>query len=178
MTDAEIEAIERATLAAVAPTAIDEAQGWLLPFDTGVVGRAKSAVPIRHDHSPRAPVAEIESRYAAKGLPALFRMADVPALDATREELTRLGYRSDKPTLVQVARAHAAASAFSGPPAEIASLADDAWAAVFLGEGFDPVEGASRVQTLRRARGSLSAWCFRWKRATRRRSACMRVAAS
>jgi N-acetylglutamate synthase len=158
MTDADVEAIERATLAAVAPTAIDEADGWLLPFDSsGVVGRAKSAVPIRHSHSPRAPVAEIESRYAAKGWPALFRIAEVPALDATRKELTRLGYRNSKPTLVQIADAHTAANVFSGPPVQVAAFADDAWASVFLGEGFDPIEGASRVQTLRRARESLFA---------------------
>ena len=34
---------------------------------------------------------------------------------------------------------------------------DDAWASVFLGEGFDPVDGASRVRTLTRAAGSLFA---------------------
>ena len=157
MTNADVESIERATLAAVAPSAVDEAEGWLLPFDRGVVGRAKSAVPIRHDHSAREPIAEIEARYAAKGMPALFRIAEVAALDAIRDELTRLGYRPSTPTLVQVADAHAAAQALSGPPAEVASFADDEWASVFLGAGFDPVEGASRVQTLRRAHGSLFA---------------------
>jgi ribosomal protein S18 acetylase RimI-like enzyme len=157
MTDADVESIERATLAAVAPPAIDEVQGWLLPFDNGVVGRAKSAVPIRHNPSARAPIAEIESRYAARGLPALFRIAEVAGLEATRIELARRGYRNDKPTLVQVADARGAAAAFTGALAEVASFADDDWASVFLGEGFDPVEGASRVQTLRRANGSLFA---------------------
>ena len=157
MTDADVESIERATLAAVAPSAIEEAHGWLIPFDSGVVGRARSAVPIRHDHSTRAPVSEIEPRYAAKGLPALFRIAEIAGLDATRGELARLGYRNNKPTLVQVAGAHAAAKAFSGPAAEVASFADDEWASVFLGAGFDALEGASRVQTLRRAQGSLFA---------------------
>jgi ribosomal protein S18 acetylase RimI-like enzyme len=157
MTDADVESIERATLAAVAPSAIEEIEGWLLPFDSGVVGRAKSAVPIRHDHSARAPIAEIESRYAAKDLPALFRIAEVAGLDTLRAELARLGYRNRKPTLVQVADARAAAKAFSGSPAEVAWFADDEWASVFLGEGFDAAEGASRVQTLGRAQGSLFA---------------------
>ena len=157
MTHADVESIERATLAAVAPSMIEEIEGWLLPFDRGVVGRAKSAVPLRHDHSARAPIAEIESRYAAKDLPALFRIAQVAGLDAIRAELARLGYRNSKPTLVQVADAHAAANAFSGSPAEVASFADDEWASVFLGEGSDAVEGASRVQTLRRSQGSLFA---------------------
>jgi ribosomal protein S18 acetylase RimI-like enzyme len=157
MTDADVESIERATLAAVAPFALEEAQGWLVPFDGGVVGRAKSAVPISHTHSSRAPPAEIEARYAAKGFPALFRIAEAPALETTRQQLARLGYRSAKPTLVQVAAAHAAANAFSGPAAEVDAVADDEWASVFLGEGFDPAEGASRVQTLRRAPASLFA---------------------
>ena len=157
MTNADVESIERATLAAVAPAAVDEVEGWLIPFDTGVVGRAKSAVPLRHDVSPRAPVIEIERRYASKGLPALFRIAEVNALDGTRDELLQLGYGKHKPTLVQIAAAQAAAGAFSGPAAEISALADDEWASVFLGEGFDPIEGASRVQTLRRAKGSLFA---------------------
>ena len=157
MMNADVESIERATLAAVAPGAIEELEGWLVPFDTGVVGRAKSAVPLRHDYSPRASVVEIERRYASNGLPALFRIAEAVALDATREELTRLGYRHAKPTLVQVANAHAAAAASTGPAVEVATSADDEWASVFLGDGFDPVEGASRVQTLRRAHGSLFA---------------------
>jgi N-acetylglutamate synthase len=157
MTEADIESIERATIAAVAPTAVDDIHGWLLPFDTGVVGRAKSAVPLRHDFSARAPVFEIERRYASKGLRALFRIAEVDALETTRNELMQLGYGKHKPTLVQVGQARAAGDALSGPAAEISAIADEEWASVFLGEGFDPIEGASRVETLRRARGSLFA---------------------
>jgi N-acetylglutamate synthase len=157
MTPADVESIERATIAAVAPAVVDDLEGWLLPFDTGVVGRAKSAVPLRHDYSPRACVAEIEQRYALKGLPALFRIAEADGLNATRDELMRLGYRKHKPTLVQVAHAQAPAGAFSGPAAEVSAIADEEWASVFLGQGFDAIEGASRVQTLRCAKGSLFA---------------------
>jgi hypothetical protein len=39
----DVEAIERATVAAVSPEAVEELDGWLLAFDTGTVGRAKSA---------------------------------------------------------------------------------------------------------------------------------------
>jgi len=157
MSPADVESIERATLAAVAPAAVDELEGWLIPFDEGVVGRAKSAVPLRHHASPRARVAEIEQRYVSRNLPALFRIAEVAGLDATREELTRLGYWHSKPTLVQVANARDAADGFSGAQAELTATADDEWASVFLGEGFDAVEGTSRVQSLRRAQGSLFA---------------------
>ena len=48
MTSFNIANIERATLAAVSPQAVEELPGWLLPFDTSTVGRAISAVPLTH----------------------------------------------------------------------------------------------------------------------------------
>ena len=39
----------------------------------------------------------------------------------------------------------------NAPPADVAARPDDAWAAVFLGEGFDPVDGACRVRAFSRA---------------------------
>ena len=157
MTDAETESIERATLAAVAPSAVEEMDGWLLAFDAGVVGRARSAVPVRHNDSPRASVAQVERRYASRNLAPLFRIAEAQGLHPIRDELTRRGYRHSKPTLVQIADARAAAAAFGRPPAQVDSIADEQWASVFLGEGFEPAEGASRVQTLTRGQGSLFA---------------------
>jgi len=44
----QVEAIERATVQAVSPDARVEIPGWILPFDAGTVGRAKSAVPLVH----------------------------------------------------------------------------------------------------------------------------------
>ncbi|MBW8722896.1 MAG: GNAT family N-acetyltransferase, partial [Polaromonas sp.] len=49
MTSSDIETIERATIAAVSPEIVEEFDGWLLPFDSGTVGRARSAVPLRHE---------------------------------------------------------------------------------------------------------------------------------
>jgi N-acetylglutamate synthase len=46
---ADIEAIERATLQAVAPEVVESLPGWLLPMDHGTVGRARCAVPLHHD---------------------------------------------------------------------------------------------------------------------------------
>ena len=40
------------------------------------------------------------------------------------------------------------------PPADVADRPDEAWAAVFLGEGFDPVDGAYRVKALSRSPGA------------------------
>ena len=41
----DIASIERATLDAVCPAEVHEIPGWLLPYDTLPVGRARSAVP-------------------------------------------------------------------------------------------------------------------------------------
>ncbi len=158
MTTRDIESIERATLTAVAPQAQEEIEGWLLPFDTGTVGRAKSAVPLSHE-APRAEVIEeIEARYAARGLPLMLRLPDVASFDALRKRLSARGYAAGgKPVHVQAALAHDARAVSPGPLAYLAERPDAAWAAVFVGEGFDPVDGASRVATLSRAPGALFA---------------------
>ncbi|MGB2883124.1 MAG: GNAT family N-acetyltransferase, partial [Rhodoferax sp.] len=100
--DDAIASLERATLDAVAPPALQEIDGWLLPFDTSTIGRAKSAVPLRHDHIDTALVKTIEDRYAARGLQAAYRVADVPGLAGMQAELVRLGYQPQQPTLVQI----------------------------------------------------------------------------
>ena len=43
----DVEAMERATVEAVAPPEVLEIGGWLVPLDATTVGRAKSAVPHR-----------------------------------------------------------------------------------------------------------------------------------
>lgn len=163
-TAADIEAIERATLAAVAPQAIDEMPGWLLPFDGGTIGRAKSAVPLCHAASVECsgdgwPVAEgdiqaIERRYAARGLSVALRLPDAPGFDRFKLNLARLGYQAGRPTQVQIADTAAVLQVTEQPHADLADAPDPAWAALFLGEGFDPVDGASRVANLSRAQGT------------------------
>jgi len=153
----DVEAIERATVAAVSPEAAEELDGWLLPFDTGIVGRAKSAVPLRHAACEAAVVAEIEARYEARGLPPLFRIADDPCFDSMRKELERRGYRAGRPTLVQIADSKTVRQVSTEATAEVATAPDAAWAALFLGEGFDPVDGASRVRALSRTPGAVYA---------------------
>lgn len=154
----DVERIERATVTAVSPQGLEEVHGWLLAFDSGSVNRAKSAVPLRHVAVREAAtlVDQIEVRYAARGLPAQFRLALSPCFDELREELRRRGYRAELPTLVQVAPMQAV-RAVSTDLAETDDAPDAAWAAMFMGEGFDPVDGASRVAALSRATGSLYA---------------------
>jgi N-acetylglutamate synthase len=153
-----IAAIERATLTAVSPQAVDEWGAWLLPFDTGTVGRAKSAVPLVHEGLLPSMADEIEVRYAQRGLAAAFRLPDVPQAAQLQDELLRRGYRREQPTLVQTAQTSQVAALADLHPrlpvAQVDAAPDAAWAALFLGEGFDPVDGASRVQTLSRAQGT------------------------
>ncbi|HMA10199.1 MAG TPA: GNAT family N-acetyltransferase [Ramlibacter sp.] len=157
VTSEGIEAIERATLAAVAPEALEEIAGWLLPFDSGTVGRAKSAVPVAHTAPDPGSLREIEERYAARALPAVFRIPSAPAFDGFGEALARGGYAAAKPTQVHIAATSRVRQVCDAAPADIAAQPDAGWAEVFLGEGFDPVDGASRVRTLSRATGTLFA---------------------
>ena len=154
-----IEAIERATVAAVAPVASEDFDGWLLAFDSGAIGRAKCAVPLRHTAYPASAVQAIEERYAARGYPPMFRIADAPALDPIRSELKRRGYEPGQPTLVQVAPTEAVRHNQTSAQAiaEVADAPDAAWMAIFVGPGFDPVDGASRARLLSRTPGSVYA---------------------
>lgn len=142
----DVESLERATVSAVAPPEIAEIGGWIVPFDDGTIGRAKSAAPLRHDLDASA-LDEIEAAYAARGLPPAFRVAEVPGLEAIRVELDRRGYEPQQPTVVMTARAEDVA-AYAVPFADLLEQPDEAWGQVFLGEGFDPVDGRHRVERL------------------------------
>jgi ribosomal protein S18 acetylase RimI-like enzyme len=62
-----------------------------------------------------------------------------------------------KPTLVQLGTVADLGAADRGAPVTIAERPDAAWEALFLGPGFDPVDGASRAAILRRSRASVFA---------------------
>ena len=152
----DIAGIERATLAAMPPEAREEIDGWLVALDHGTVGRAHSAAPLAHAAPDARAVAAVEARYARFGTPAVFRLPEVPAFDGLRSTLQGKGFRPSRTTLVQVARVqdmplpNDATVALQSAPAA-------GWEQVFLGEGFDPVDGASRLGILRRARDSVFA---------------------
>jgi GNAT superfamily N-acetyltransferase len=154
LTDADIESLERATLDAVAPPAVQAIDGWLLPFDNSTISRAKSAVPVRHRHLDAAQLAQIESLYTQRGLQAAFRVADVPGLANIHTELTRLGYQAQQPTLVQtgtVLQMRRLGDSVQGLPAHTSDTPTPQWSSVYLAEGFDPVDGAHRIQALSRS---------------------------
>ncbi|MCR6478924.1 GNAT family N-acetyltransferase [Variovorax sp. ZS18.2.2] len=161
---ADIEAIERATIAAVSPEASEELDGWLLPFDGGTVKRAKSAVPLHRSAVDSGTLDRIEDRYDSRQVAPALRLADADCFESLRAELERRHYMGDNPTCVQIGTARqmrqvAAAGTGAGASAlaDVDRAPDDAWAALFLGEGFDPVDGAHRVRALARAKGSLYA---------------------
>jgi len=149
---ADVESLERATVEGVAPPEVLEIDGWLLPLADGGMGRAKSAVPLRHDVGPAA-LSEIEAAYRDRGLPPAFRLAAVPGLASVRAALTERGYAMRQPTVVKIGTVDKLA-AFSKGPVRILDQPDDAWAAVFTGDGFDPVDSAYRVAALRRSPGA------------------------
>lgn len=145
----DIEVLERDTVAAVAPPETLEIEGWLVPLDNGTIGRAKSAVPLSHDLGSEA-IGRIEAAFRQRGLKPGFRIADVDGLDAVRAELSSRGYRPEQPTIFKTGLIEQLV-AFSEASARILSEPDEAWSGVFLGEGFDPADGAHRVAALRRS---------------------------
>ena len=153
----QVEAIERATVQAVSPDALAEIPGWILPFDPGTVGRAKSAVPLAHRVPAAAVLQEIEAAYAQRCLPVMLRIPMVPGFDAFRAMLAAQGYREEIVTEVQTAAAAQVRAMSAGQPVELLAAPSADWASVFLGEGFDPVDGANRVKKLGQAPGSLFA---------------------
>jgi len=151
MSPGDVEAIERATLAAVAPPEVLEFGGWLAGLDDGTIGRARSAVPLRHDAPGDVGTLDrLEMAYRQRGLEPWFRIADVEGLAGAGALLAARGYASAQPTLVKTGAA-AGLAALSAAPAEVIDRPDEAWGAVFLGEGFDPVDGAYRVAALSRS---------------------------
>lgn len=151
MDPADVQAIERATLAAMVPERLEMLDGWLVALSPGTVRRTSSAVPLSHRMTRDRDVLErIEALYAEAGMPPAFRLCDAAGLDLLRTELIRLGYRFEQPTLVMTGEASGLRALASGSGVELAPTPDEAWCAAFLGEGFDPVDGACRIEALRR----------------------------
>lgn len=158
MKPADIQSLERATVEGVAPAKLVEIDSWLVPLDDGAIGRSKSAAPLRHDVGPGA-LSAIEATYWTEGLTPAFRIADKPGLKAVRDALSMRGYTDGKPTIVQIGDIDRLAM-LRDKPADLLAEPDAAWGAVFLGEGFDPEDGASRVAALTRSPDALYA-CVR-----------------
>ncbi|MBT9554041.1 MAG: GNAT family N-acetyltransferase [Hydrogenophaga sp.] len=155
---ADIASIERATLAAVAPERVEAIEGWLLPMDHGTVGRAHSAVPLHHGAHDPAWIDLIARRYRDAGVRPVFRLPDQPSFEAWWPALTARGFKSEQPTLTQTGALQGLLGLASDTDGvSLDERPDAAWMAMFLGEGLDPVDGASRSRALSRAEGTLFA---------------------
>ncbi|MFC5496453.1 GNAT family N-acetyltransferase [Caenimonas terrae] len=157
MDSTDIETIERATVQAVSPQAQTEIAGWVLPFDDGTVGRARSAVPLSHAPPAVAVLPQIEAAYAQRNLPVDLRVPVLAAFEPFRSALAARGYREHTLTEVHTADVASVRAVSDGDPAELLATPGPDWASIFLGPGFDPVDGASRVSKLGQAAGSLFA---------------------
>lgn len=156
--DADVEAIERATLAAVAPERVETKPNWLLPMDGGTVGRARSAVPL--SHQPLADLSVLDAMadtYRSGGFVPRFRLPDAEAWRPAHSHLAACGFERVQPTLTQTAPLSALLALNCHTGVALDERPDAAWLAMFLGEGLDPVDGASRSQALARAQGTLFA---------------------
>lgn len=157
MTSNPIEQVERATLAAVSPAAVEELPGWLLGLDPGTVGRAHSAVPLQHAAPDETLLSVIEARYAAHGLAPVFRLPQVADFECFYALLAQRGYVSAQPTQVQMGSVSAMVNGTSEAGVTLTPAPDEAWAHAFQGEGVDPAGAVSRVQLLSRAKEAVFA---------------------
>ena len=152
-----VERIERATLAAVSPQQVQEMPGWLLPMDPGTVGRAHSAAPTSHAPPDRGVLDAVAARYRASGWKPVLRLPDLAAWQPLHSELLSKGWGRSKPVCVMTASVATVCERTVGPmPAGVQVMlqnqASARWTGLFLGEGLDPVDGASRSQALARSR--------------------------
>ncbi len=157
-----IEAIERATLDAVAPSYVAHVQGWLVPFDQGSVDRAKSAVPITHAAPDIRALDLILAMYEqgvtdhgiclASSQSAQFRLPDVQNFDPLKAELSSRGFVVGRPTHVQIAEPNALVSApeiLNWPYRLVLNTqADQTWASVYRRQGFDIRDAEHRIRVL------------------------------
>jgi len=149
---ADIASIERATLDAVCPAEVHEIPGWLLPYDPLPVGRAQSAVPLAHTALSVPVLQQIEAHYQQRHRPTVFRLPEGLITAQIGDALHAMGYSGNHGVLVQVAEL---AGLLRLAPPEAAALSaspSTPWASVYTADGFDPVDGAHRVQLLSRSR--------------------------
>jgi ribosomal protein S18 acetylase RimI-like enzyme len=148
----DIASIERATLDAVCPAEVHEIPGWLLPFDPLPVGRARSAVPLAHMPLSPAELLPIEAYYQQRDRPTVFRLPESLISPEIGNALQAMGYVGTQAVLVQVAELAGLLRLAPPDAATLSATPSAAWASVYTADGFDPVDGANRVQLLSRSR--------------------------
>ena len=87
----------------------------------------------------------------------MLRIPVLASFDAFRSSLLAQGYREETLTEVCTSTPALMRAVSDAQPCELVTAPHAGWASVFLGEGFDPIDGASRVHKLGRATGSVFA---------------------
>lgn len=172
MDESAAASLEHATLAAVSPIELLALDGWLVALDAGTVGRAHSAVPTRHTEVRHDLLDDIEHAYQSRQLRPSFRVPRVPGCEPLRHGLRARGYTPRQPTLTLAGPVDALAAREPGHAVTTDAQPGPGWAEVFLGTGFDPVDGASRVAILRRGRDTVFASAQRQGRIAAVGAAC------
>ena len=154
------------------PRQLVSLDGWLVALDPGTVGRAHSAVPTRHAGVPHESLAGIEQHYARAGLRPSFRIPQVPGCEPARSWLCDRGYSPRQPTLTLVGDVPSLLRLPLGHAVQVGPQPPEGWSDVFLGPGFDPVDGASRIDILQRGPDNVFAAVRREGRVVAVGSAC------
>jgi GNAT superfamily N-acetyltransferase len=147
----DAEAIERATLAAVAPLEIVEDDDWLLCANEGAIGRANSVTALRAGKdSIAAKIDRALAFYAERGLEPKFRLSPWSQPAGLVDALSEVGFRPEQPTVVMVMDADALADNPDETGAELIPSPDPGWRALFLGAGVSADEAERRTSALAR----------------------------
>ena len=125
----------------------DQLGEWRLHASSGYSGRANACWPIGDPGMslPEA-IAAVERWYGERGLPPVFRPADIPQTDALRAALAQAGYQPRTATLVMVGDLADA----DGDAARLSADPDAGFTQVFLASAQDPGDAAERIETLAR----------------------------
>ena len=118
---------------------------WIVNTDRGFSGRLNACWPLGDPGMPMGQAVDaVEARYAAAGLPPLFKPVDglSPALEA---ELTRRGYAPRTETLMMVGPLRG-----DGGRADVTTDPDARFEAVFNGAQNDPRDAAERMGAFHR----------------------------
>lgn len=104
--------IDRATIVAWPATVTEERNGWIYLAAGGVTGRVNAAWPLAwHGDNLDAAIDDVEAWYAARNLPARFKITDgACAPERLPERLAQRGYACVMPTLVMTANVRAASA--------------------------------------------------------------------
>jgi ribosomal protein S18 acetylase RimI-like enzyme len=105
-------------------------------------------------HTPLAPheLLQIEAHYQRHDRPTVFRLPESLISPEIGNALQSMGYAGTQAVLVQVAELAGLLRLAPSDAATLSPSPNAPWASVYTADGFDPVDGANRVQLLSRSR--------------------------